>query len=130
MQVKTKIIFQILLTMIIVGMVYLLVEQFFPRDYGIAVSIDGTNDSFMLKKLEKNSRYYISFKQLRSNKKIEIECTKEQYDFITNEKEYHIIYRKNFFNRSTGKIIKLDDKPIWDGNIKIAIWDMRLIVLR
>lgn len=38
-----------------------------------------------------------------------------------------IIYEQNFFNRREGKILKLDDKPIYNGNYPIVISSFRLI---
>ena len=113
----------LILILIGAGLFYLSVEFFFPRDLGVAGSIDGKTIPFILEKVEQDNQYYISFKdKQRGNKEIRLECTKAQYDFITYGQEYHLTYKTNFFNRSIGKITKLDNKPIYSGNSPIALY--------
>jgi hypothetical protein len=106
---KTKII--LILILVEIGILYLSMEFLYPRDFQAKGDIGGT---ISIAKLEKDNHYYISFD------KIKLECTKEQSDFLSNKTECYIYYRLNFFNRKTGKILKLDDKPIYYGNIQGA----------
>ena len=124
MSIKSKIALTLLLILIGVGILYLTVDFLFPRDFGAEGTINKNASSYRLEKSVQDNHYYISFlEQQNGNKKIKVECTKEQYDFLNDEKQdYHLTYKKNFFNRSTGKITKLDNKPIYDGIYPIALY--------
>jgi len=113
----------LILVLIGVGLLYLSVETLFPRDFGAEGPVNGNASSFRLEKSVQDNHYYIFFlEQQNGNKKIKLECTKEQYDFLNSkQQEYHLTYKKNFFNRSTGKITKLDNKPIYNGTEPIAL---------
>lgn len=110
---KTKKILIFSLILFLLGVIYLSIELIFPREFEISGTLYSKDESLNLEKSERNSQYYISFNDT-SKKKIEIECNKQQYDFIVNDREYYIIYRLNFFNRKKAKIIMLDDKPIYN----------------
>ena len=114
---KTKIALFLILILFLILMVtaifYLSIEIFHPRDFSISGSANGTNIFYRLEKSKEENHYYISvIEQQNATKVIKLECAKEQYDFLLGEKECHIFYRINFFNRSKGKILKIDDKPI------------------
>ncbi len=47
---------------------------------------------------------------------MELTCTKEQYDFMINGRPLYILYRKDFFNRTKGKVLKVDNIPIDNSN--------------
>ena len=111
----------------IVIMIFLMVFSIFyltkPRDKGITCSLGGNTDSVKLEKSEKDNNYYLSFLRQEDKKTTKIECTKKQYDFIINkEVNYHIFYRLNFFDRKSGKILELDDKPIIYGGVQVALY--------
>lgn len=96
-----------------------------PRDNGVVGTIvSGNADSQKLVKSEKANHYYISFLRYNDdNKMVKLQCTKKEYDFINDEKkQYHILYRLNFFNKRAGKILMLDDKPIMNGDLNIALY--------
>lgn len=119
---KTKRVILFFMILLLFSAVYSAIEYFYPRDFGVAGSIDGKTNPLKIEKFEKDNHYYISFQyQQNVNKEMQLVCTKEQYDFMTDGKEYHIVYRENFFNRNLGKILKLDDKPIYYGNLQIAL---------
>lgn len=107
-----KILIFIILILFILGVIYLTIELFFPRDLEISGTLNPKEDVLKLEKLEKNGLYYISFNS-QTKKKINIECSKQQYDFVVNDKEYYILYRLNFFNRKKAKILMIDDKPMY-----------------
>jgi hypothetical protein len=114
--IKGKRVLFLSLIVMVAGIIYLI----YPRNVGVSGSIDGKASPWRLEKLEKDNHYYISVIDQRNDKGVKLECTKEQYDVLTNEKEYHIFYKVNFFNRKTGKILELDDKPIYHGNWQVA----------
>lgn len=118
MKIKSKILL-IFCLLIIIGMVYSLTEVLFPRDRPAKISAEGSARSQKFTKEQQNNHYYIIFLEYDNGEAstIKVECNKEQYDFIQGGKEYHMIYRKNYFNRKTGKVKILDDKPI-----KYGIW--------
>jgi hypothetical protein len=102
-----------MLLLMVTGILYLSIEIFYPRDFSISGSAYGTNIFYRLEKSKEENHYYISvIEQQNATKVIKLECIKEQYDFLLGEKECHIFYRINFFNRNKGKILKIDDKPI------------------
>lgn len=118
MKFRSKPVIIILLLAIAVGLIYSLTEVLYPRDYPAKISLEGISGSQRLVKGRKDNHYYISFTEYNSNGKpdvIKVECTKDQYNFIESGKIYHMIYVKNYFNRKTGKIKVLDDKPIYNG---------------
>jgi len=80
-------------------------------DYQISGSIDGNTTQYRLEKSQKDNHYYISYIQY-DKKEIKLECTKEQYNFVISGKDYYMICKLNLFNRTTGKIFELDDKPL------------------
>ncbi|MTK10700.1 MAG: hypothetical protein F8N39_00840 [Clostridiaceae bacterium] len=120
-KVKSKLLI-IIFSLIIIGMIYSVTEVLFPRDYPATISIEGSPRSQKLIKEQQNNHYYISFLEYDNGNSstIKVECTKEQYDFIQSGKEYHMIYVKNYFNRKTGKVKILDDKPIIYGRFQMA----------
>jgi hypothetical protein len=114
--IKRKRTLFLVLLLIVAGVIYLI----YPRAVGVSGSIDGNATPWRLERVEKDNYYYISVIDQRKDKEVKLKCTKEQYDLLINEKEYHIFYRVNFFNRRTGKILELDDKPIYHGNWQVA----------
>ena len=101
-----------------------------PRDNGISGNIAGNTDSRQLEKSVQGDHYYISFIRYQGDKKaIKLECTKKQYDYMSgNDKEYHIFFRLNFFNKYKGKILEVDDKPIMHGDYNVALYNSFKIV--
>ncbi len=123
MKVKSRLLVLIFSLIFILGIIYLETEILFPRDwYSATVSIEGTQGHGKLIKEQQNDKYYISFTEYDNGepRPIKLECTKEQYDFIKSGKEYHVLYKKNYFNRKSGKVLMLDDKPIYNGGHQIA----------
>lgn len=120
-KVKPKLLIVIFSLMIVIGLIYSVTEVLFPRDSWITISIEGSPSSRKLIKEQQNNHYYISFLEYdnENSNTIKVECTKEHYDFIQSGKEYHMIYTKNYFNRKTGKVKILSDKPIRSGNFQI-----------
>lgn len=110
MKNKNKIILIVVLILFVIGILYLAMELFYPREVDISGTFGAKNDEFRLEKSEKNNRYYVNF--LKNNKKIEMECSKTQYDLLSKDVQYYIVYRENFFNRNKGKILTLDNNPI------------------
>lgn len=94
---------------IAVGIIFTCTEVLYPRNEIIQGSIDG-KEGVKLDKYQKDSYLYVSFKQ--QNKENILECTKDQYQFMTNDKQIYILYRVNYFNRNKGKVLKVDDVPI------------------
>lgn len=119
-KVKSKLLI-IIFSLIIIGLIYSVTEVLFPRDSWTTVSIEGSPSSRKLIKEQQDNHYYISFLEYdnENSNTIKVECTKEQYDFIQSGNEYRMIYTKNYFNRRTGKVKILSDKPIIYGNFKI-----------
>lgn len=122
MKAKSRLLVLIFSFIFILGLIYLETEILFPRDYGATVSIEGTQGHGKLIKEQQNDKYYISFTEHDNGESspIKLECTKEQYDFIKSGREYHVLYKKNYFNRKSGKVLMLDDKPIYNGGYQIA----------
>lgn len=80
MGIKIKITLYLLISLIIIGMLYLSIEFFFPRDFGFSGSIDGNTVALKLEKSKQLNQYYISLhEQEKGNVEIKLECTKEQY---------------------------------------------------
>lgn len=105
---KTKIILVSILILFIIGIAYLAIEFLFPREAAISGIYGAKEDDFKVETLQKNNQYYISLYS-EPNKKIEIKCTKKQYDFFIIGRQYNIVYRVNFFNRNKGKILELSN---------------------
>lgn len=122
MKAKSRLLVLIFSLIFILGLVYLETEALFPRDRRAIVSIEGTEGHERLIKEEQNGNYYISFIEHDTGEPspIRLECTKEQYDFIKSGRKYHVLYKKNYFNRKSGKVLMLDDKPIYNGGHQIA----------
>lgn len=95
-----------------------------PKDMGVSGSISKNTEYRYLEKSEEDNHYYISFIMYQSDKKpIKLKCTKEQYEYMSdNEAEYHIFFSLNLFNKKTGKILELDDKPIYHGGVPISLY--------
>ena len=106
---KAKALVSLILILVIAGIFYLSMEFLYPRDFQNKVSIGG---NISISELGKDNNYYISYD------KIKLKCTKEQYDFLVNGNESYIYYRLNFFYRNIGKILEVDDKPIYYGSIQ------------
>lgn len=80
-----------------------------PRDMNETGTIGGSSDYLKLEKSEKANHYYISFLRQQGDKITKLECTKKQYDFISDkEVAYHIFYRLDFLNKKAGKILEVD----------------------
>jgi hypothetical protein len=109
------------------GLSYTITTIYYNLDKGIACSIDGFDEKKQviarLEKFEEGNKYYFKIIQnpnITGQEYITINCTKKQYDAITKASTYHIIYKRSFFNKSKGKTIKFDTKPIFNGTLKIA----------
>ena len=114
--VKGKVAITIILSLFVFSISYLRC----PIDAGIVGNIDGRTDSLKLIKSIKHNNYYVSFLKYTDDSKVtKLKCTKKQYDFMTKKvEEYYIFYSTSVFNYKTGKIVELDDKPIYFGNGK------------
>lgn len=122
MKLITKIILCLVSILICVALIYTVIESFVPRTFSFQGAINDKNINSSIQKTKENDKYYISFCQNENlDKTIKIECTKQQYDFIVNGKQYHILCKRNFFNRKSGKILQLDDKPIYNGHLQVAL---------
>ena len=118
---------RVALILMIIGVLYLSIELFYPRDFMVSGSTVESTNSCSLEKSEENNLYYISVTQHQNGNKetiTKLECTKKQYDIIDTKdqydgmndpKIYYTFYRVNFFNRRTGKILELDNKPLLHG---------------
>lgn len=95
----------------VIGIIYLSVEFFFPREGYVTVSLAEQSEAQKLEKIQRGDQYFISFTD--SNKKVEVKCTKKQYEHIEKDRIYYILYRVNFFRRSKGTILELSDNPLW-----------------
>ncbi|MDF2884187.1 MAG: hypothetical protein K0R54_4754 [Clostridiaceae bacterium] len=95
--------------LITIGIIFMCTDVLYPRNRIIQGSLDG-REGLKIEKYEKDNYLYVSFKQ--QNKENILECTKDQYEFMTNDKQIYILYRENYFNRNKGKILKVDDVPI------------------
>lgn len=109
MKFNKKILIIIGLVVLGIALLFMFTDVLSPRNEIIQGTPDSNND-IQLTKYEKDNNYCISFK--RANKKFEMTCTKEQYDFMSEGKTVYILFRKNFFNRYKGKVLKVDTNPI------------------
>lgn len=80
-----------------------------PRDISVYGNISRSSDYLKLEKSENATHYYISFLLQQGDKIAKLECTKKQYDFISDKEAiYHIFYRLDFFNKKAGKTLEAD----------------------
>jgi hypothetical protein len=114
--VKAKVAITIMLLMFVFSISYLTC----PIDALILGNIAGRDNSIKLIKSSKYNNYYVSFLAYKDDTKVtKLKCTKKQYDFIIkNEEEYYIFYSTSLFNHKAGRIVELDDEPIYFDNGK------------
>ena len=80
-----------------------------PRYTSVYGNISGSGDYQKLEKSKEANHYYISFLLQQGDKMTKLECTKKQYDFISDKQAiYHIFYRLDFFNKKVGEILDVD----------------------
>lgn len=99
----------IAIIVIAIALAFMFTDVISPRNDIVQGSLE-KSDSLQLIKTQNNNNYYVSFKQI--NKEIKLTCTKEQYDFMSNGQQIYILYKKNFFNRNKGTVLKVDNSPI------------------
>jgi hypothetical protein len=106
--IKVKMVIAIMLLIFVLSILFLINPN--PRDLHTSGTIGGSSDYLKLEKSEEDNHYYISFsKQQKDDKITKLECTKKQYDFISDkEVAYHIFYRLDFLSKTEGKILEVD----------------------
>lgn len=111
MKKKNKVIMIILIVLFNIGLIYICTEVLVPRDYGATATLDGPDANGKIVKEQKDNNYYFDFSDYNNGVKstIKISCTKEQYNFIVSGKQYHILFKRDYFNRMAATIIQLDD---------------------
>lgn len=95
--------------LITTGIIFICTDVLYPRSRIIQGSLDG-KEGLKLEKYQKNNYFYVSFKQ--QNRENILECTEDQYEFMTNDIQIYILYKENYFNRNKGRILRVDAVPI------------------
>lgn len=122
-----KIILCIAVIILVGGLSYTFTSIYYSLDIGTACSTSGVDEKGQiiarLEKMKEVNKYYIKIIQ-NSNPtgqaSVTINCTKKQYDFLKMTGTYHIMYKRSFFHKDRGKLLKFDTKPIMNGKVKIA----------